>query len=208
VTNLNEKNIPTSEIFIVGGGGHAASCMSVILSCGKYNIGGFTDNNNEALLSKLGLEHLGNDRQFSNLLKAGYSAAIGLGQILSPDLRVNAYNKLKKLNAKLPTIIASSAHVSAGAKIEEASIVFHKSVVNISAHIGKNCIINTSSVIEHGCHIGAHTHVGPGAIILGDAHIGSNCFIGSGSIIFQNIKIPDNKVIPAGSIIKCSPQCE
>ncbi|MDB0013870.1 NeuD/PglB/VioB family sugar acetyltransferase [Alphaproteobacteria bacterium] len=205
MNNLNKKKSLEIEIFIVGGGGHAASCMSAISSTGKYNIVGFTDINKGALLSKLGLKHYGTDEQFSNLIKAGYSAAIGLGQILNPNLRINTFTKLKKLNAKLPTIIASSAYVSPGAKIDEASIIFHKSVVNIDAQIGKNCIINTSSVIEHGCRIGSHTHVGPGSIILGDAHIGSNCFIGSGSIIFQNINIPDDKVIPAGSIVKHSP---
>ena len=194
-----------SKLFIVGGGGHAMSCLDVILNEGIFELIGFTDYAENTPMQALGYEYLGDDREFEKLLQLEYAAAIGVGQIHSATARQNIYKMLNKLNANLPVIKAPTSYVSTGAKLGEATMVFHNAVVNIGAKIGSNCIINTSAVIEHGCSIGSHTHIAPQSIVLGDAKIGKGCFIGSGCVIFQGITIPDNSVIPSGSVVKQSP---
>lgn len=199
------NNSSAPKIFLVGGGGHANSCIDVILSHGHFEIAGFTDQYKNAAISSFGYPYLGNDDQFEELIKLGFCAAICLGQIKNVDLRVNIYEKLYRCNAHLPVIKASTSYVSESATLGEGTMVFHNSVVNVGAKIGANCIINTSAIIEHGCYIGAHTHIAPHATILGDASIGESCFIGANAIIFPSVKIPSNSVISAGAIIKESP---
>ena len=197
-----KKSSSVSKLFILGGGGHASSCAEVIQSKGDFNIIGFIDKDINAPLSKLGYTYLGNDDEILNLIKSGCSVAIGLGQIQSADVRQDVFQSLRLCNAHMPIIKASTSYVSSSSTIGEATIVFHKSVVNIDVRIEENCIINTAAIIEHGCIIGCHTHIAPRAIILGNAEIGKRCFIGAGSVIFQGVNIPDNTIVPAGSIIK------
>lgn len=196
------KNLSANQLFIVGGGGHATTCAEVIQSQGRFNIIGFVDKDMNAPLSVLGFSYLGEDSQIEKLLKSGRSVAIGVGQIMSADLRQNIFEFLNEYNAHMPIIKASTSYVSKSATLGEATMIFHKSVVNIGSQIGVNCIINTAAVIEHGSVIGHHTHIGPGAIVLGDAKVGERCFIGAGAVIFQGTNIPDNSIVPAGTIVK------
>ena len=78
----------------------------------------------------------------------------------------HVYKMLQKYNAKMPVIRASTSYVSTGARLGDATMVFHNAVVNIGVKIGSNCIINTSAVVEHGCSIGSHTHIAPRSVIL------------------------------------------
>ena len=198
---MKNNQLP-SQIFLVGGGGHALSCVEVILSNRSFGLVGFTDSNNSAVLSKFGYSYLGNDSLFESLHEAGHSAAIGIGQITNSNKRVDVFHSLKQLGINLPVIVASTAYVAKDVKLHEGTIVFHNAVVNIGAQIGSNCIINTSAVIEHGCVVGSHTHLAPRSVILGDVKIGQHCFIGAGAIIFQGVTIPDYSVIPAGSFVE------
>lgn len=196
------SNSLAPKIFLVGGGGHATSCIDVILSHGHFEIAGFTDQDENAAILSYGYPHLGDDDQFEKLIKLGYCATICVGQIKNVDLRLNIYEKLSKYNAHLPVIKASTSYVSESATLGEGTMVFHNSVINIGAKIGVNCIINTSAIIEHGCIVGPHAHIAPHASILGDATIGEHCFIGTGSVIFPGVNIPSNSVIPAGAMVK------
>lgn len=203
-----DNHVPKSKLFIVGGGGHAISCVDVILSAGDFELIGFVDVARHAKMRSLGYKYLGNDSDIVKLLQSEYAVAIGIGQIHSATVRRNIYKMLQKYKANLPVIRASTSYVSAGASLGDATMVFHNAVVNIGVTTGSNCIINTSAVVEHGCSIGSHTHIAPRSIILGDVKVGEGCFIGSGSIIFQGITIPDYSVIPAGTVMRRSPNYE
>ena len=197
--------IDKSKLFIVGGGGHAISCLDVILSAGGFELIGFVDNTAHTKMASLGYEYLGDDSEIEKLIQSECAVTIGVGQIHSATARQNVYKMLQKYNAKMPVICAPTSYVSTGARLGDATMVFHNAVVNIGVKIGSNCIINTSAVVEHGCSIGSHTHIAPRSVILGDAKIGEGCFIGSGSIIFQGIIIPDYSVIPAGTVMRRAP---
>ena len=172
---------------------------------GGFELIGFVDVARHTKMASLGYEYLGNDSEIVKLIQSEYAVAIELARSHSATARQNVYKMLQKYNAKMPVICAPTSYVSTGARLGDATMVFHNAVVNIGAKIGSNCIINTSAVVEHGCSIGSHTHIAPRSIILGDAKIGEGCFIGSGSIIFQGITIPDYSVIPAGTVISRSP---
>ena len=67
------------EIFLIGSGGHAASCIDLIESTRKYKILGiFTD---EVLKSKIGYRILGNTSEISKFKKTCKNVVLGFGAI-------------------------------------------------------------------------------------------------------------------------------
>lgn len=189
------------DIILVGGGGHAVSCVDVIQHNNRHQIKGFVAIEKDGPLADLGFNFLGNDEKIERLVKKNIEFILAVGQINSPEVRLNLFKKLVDLGAELPNIISKNSFVSSLAEIDTGVFVGHKAVINSLACVGKNCIINTSSVIEHGVLIEPHTHIAPSATILGDAKIGWGSFIGAGSVIKEGIKISPKSFIRAGSMV-------
>jgi len=189
------------NIIIIGSGGHAVSCLDVIISSKKYKVKGYISNKKNNILSKK-IKWLGNDDYINNIKKSDY-VIIAFANIGKKNLnnRIKIFDKLKKKNCKLPVIISKNSYVSKETKIGEGTIIMHNVVINAKVEIGKNCIINTKSLVEHDTIIGDHCHVSTGVIINGSCIILSNTFLGTGSVILNNVKCK-KKIISAGQIIK------
>ena len=187
------------KLILLGGGGHAISCIEAIESTRKFKIVGVLDNDPKCLAVGLGFKYLGLEQSLSNEFWVGKNVHISIGQIKSPKTRVKLYQKLKDFGAKFPIIIANTSYVSKTAHIDEGTIMLNNCTVNHSASIGKNCIINSTALIEHGVNIEDNCHVSTGAIVNGDAIVKSNTFIGSGAIIKEGIKIGSNCIIQMGA---------
>jgi sugar O-acyltransferase (sialic acid O-acetyltransferase NeuD family) len=189
-----------SSILIIGAGGHAKSSIDVIEQTGKYKIYGVINNDPE-IKSILDLKIIGNDNNLEEIRKSCENAFIGIGQIKSPKTRIKFFEKLKKIDYRLPCIISPNSTVSRYSNILEASIIFNNVVVGPNSSIGSNCIINNFSLIEHDCIIGNNVHVSTNVTINGNVSVGNETFIGSGSTIKQGIKIGSNCFIKMGSVI-------
>lgn len=195
------KQVKTNLV-IVGGGGHAYSCIDVIEATGRYTIEGIIEKDEKIYESILHYKIIGSDADLLLLATKGHHFLIGVGQIKSSDIRYSLYLKLKSIKAAFATIISPYAYISKHSHLGEGTIVMHHALINISCEIGVNCIVNTKALIEHNSKIGDHCHISTGVIVNGNVTIGDHCFIGSNSTLFQGVKIPDGSVIPAGSIIK------
>jgi sugar O-acyltransferase (sialic acid O-acetyltransferase NeuD family) len=190
------------KIIIIGTGGHAKSCADVIQSLSKdYLIAGYVEKES-VKEKKKNIKILGTDKDIQKLSKIYKYACIGLGQIISPKLRIRFFDNLKKLNFFLPTIISKNAYVSKNCKIGQGTIVMHGVIINAESNIGENCIINTKSVIEHDVSIGNNCHIAGSAVINGGVIIENNCFVGSGAIIKENLRIKRGSIIPANIFFK------
>jgi sugar O-acyltransferase (sialic acid O-acetyltransferase NeuD family) len=192
----------SNQIVLIGGGGHALSCTEVIISHGQYSIAGFVDSHSAPMLSRFGYTYLGTDSKIPDLILDGFSMLVSIGQINSPEKRFRIFEKLTSLNAKLPSISASTAYIGLNVKLGKGVMIFHKAIVNRGASVGDNTIINTSAVIEHGVEVGNNCHIAPRALILGDAKISDNCFIGAGAKILPGVKINENAFIGAGVVVR------
>ncbi len=189
-----------NEIIIIGGGGHASSCIDVIEESKEFTISGIIDNNlNNTCI--MGYDIIGDDSKLERLRNKYEYALIAIGQIKSPKTRIDIFDKLKKLNYKLPIIISPRAHVSKHSQINEGTIVMHDAIINAKSRVGSNCIINNKALVEHDAQIGNNCHISTGAIVNGCVTIGSNTFIGSGVVTKQNIEIGSNCIIGAGKTI-------
>ena len=187
-----------NNLIIIGAGGHAISCIDVILSTNKYKIYGIIDKNKNPIED---FKYLGGDEVLPNYFNKCKRAFIGIGQIKSFDKRIKIFEKLKKYKFKIPKVISPKSSISNFSSIEEGSIIMHQSHIGPQVKIGKNCIINTSAVIEHGSNIEDFCHISTNVTLNGEVKIGKGSFIGSGTIIKEGIKIPPFSFIKMGSIV-------
>jgi sugar O-acyltransferase (sialic acid O-acetyltransferase NeuD family) len=149
----------------------------------------------------LGYEVFATDNDIPQLIKRYRYFLITIGQIRSPQQRIDLFKILKKKGAKFPVIISPLAHVSKHATVEEGTIVLHHALVNADARIGKNSIINSKALIEHDAYIADHCHISTGASINGGAMILEGSFIGSNAVIRENIQIGKYSKVSAGSLV-------
>jgi sugar O-acyltransferase (sialic acid O-acetyltransferase NeuD family) len=188
------------KIILIGGGGHANSCIDIIKRLNKFKI--------VYILEEKISNNLKNFKKVTynkkNLLKINQkvkNAFICFGQIKNKKSRQRVFDELQNLKYNFPIIKSDTAYISKDSTILDGTIIMHRSVINSNVRIGLNNIINTGAIIEHDVTIGNHNHIAPGSIINGGVQIGNNCFIGSGAVIKQRIKIKDNSFVQAGKII-------
>lgn len=174
-------------LILVGGGGHCKSVIDVAENAG-YTILGILDRPEQVGKQVLGYEVLGTDAEMAKY-KDKADFVVTVGQIKSPDLRIQLHQMLVDAGCQLATIIAPTAHVSKYASIGEGTVVMHQAIVNADAKVGKGCIINTFANIEHDAVVGDCCHISTGAMINGGASIAAGTFIGSQSVVNQGIKI-------------------
>lgn len=188
------------KIILIGGGGHALSCIDVIEHEKKFKIVGIVDDKlkKEKILN---YKVIGGDKDLKKIKKNVDYAFITVGQIGLSNKRRNIFNKLKKLGFKIPLIISPKSMLSKNVKINEGTIIHHGVAVNSGVTVGKNCIINTNCLLEHGVKVGDHTHIATSVVINGDVRVGSSSFIGSGAIIRNSLNIGSKAFIPMGKIV-------
>lgn len=194
---LRKKNL-----ILLGGGGHCKSVIEVAESAG-YTILGILDRPEELGKQVLDYMVIGVDTDIPQYVdKAEFIITVGF--IKNPSLRIKLYNMVKMFDGKLATIIATTAHVSRYATIEEGTVVMHQAFVNAGARIGKNVIINTFANIEHDAVVGDHSHISTGIMVNGDCKVGKNVFIGSQSVLANGVSVGDDIIISAGSVVRKS----
>jgi len=188
------------KIILIGAGGHAKSCLEIIIE-NNYDVVGFLDAN-EKLKTFENYKILGNDKVLLDSKYNNHYFFITIGQIKDYKKRLSIFKKITNFHLKTCTIKSKSALISKKTTIGLGTIIMRQSIVNYNANLGENCIINNKTLIEHDVDIGNNCHISTGSIINGGVKIGNNVFIGSGAIIKEGISINDNAIIPANSFIK------
>ena len=190
------------SLILVGGGGHAKSCIDVVESEKKFKILGILDNSKKIGTYVGKYKILGKDKDILKYKRFSNNILISVGQVNNNQIREKIFKRYKKIGFKFPIIISPFARVSKNSKIEEGSIIHHNVVINSGVLVGKNCIINTNAIIEHDSVIKNHTHISTSVTVNGNVEVGKNTFIGSGSILKNSTKIKSFSFIKMGSIIK------
>lgn len=190
-----------APILVIGAGGHARACIDVIEAHGAYRVAGLIGLPEEAGTLVLGYPVLGSDKDIPALVAKFGSAALAVGQIKSPDLRISLFTQLEQLGCILPVIVSPRAYVSRHAQVGAGTIVLHGAVINAAATVGRNCIINSMALVEHDVVLDDHCHVATSAAVNSGVHIGAGTFIGSGATVRQLIRIGERCVIGMGQKI-------
>jgi sugar O-acyltransferase (sialic acid O-acetyltransferase NeuD family) len=192
------------QIILIGGGGHCRSCIDVIEGDNHFTIAGIIDVPEKVGQTIFGYLIIGSEEDLPEIVKTYKLYLISIGQIKSPDTRIEKYENIIGLGGALPVIISPAAHVSKHASIGEGTIVMHGAMVNAGASIGRNCIINTGAIIEHDVIMGDHCHISTGATINGGTVIKRGSFVGSNAVTKEYITIGEKSFIKANSLVKVS----
>jgi len=201
---LNERGVDKKmRLLLLGGGGHARSCIEAIESEGIWKIIGILEEGLPNNHSILGYRILGRDREIERVKNEQQVDAviITIGQIKSAEGRIRLYKELLHRGMRLATVTASTARVSFHASIGLGTVVMHGAFVNAGSVVGANCILNSHCLIEHDCQIEAHCHVSTKAVINGGVKLGKGSFIGSGTIVREGVSIGPGCIVGAGSLV-------
>ncbi len=188
-------------VLLIGAGGHASVLLEILIEQ-KINILGYVSPYaavNKKLFSDFHWFKCDKDvLQFDN---SKIKLVNGIGSLPGSTLRVDFYNKYKKLGYSFATLVSKEASVSNYAYLEEGVQVIRGAIVQTGTCIGYNSIVNTGSIVDHDCSIGSHNHIAPGATLSGQVTSKVNVHFGTGSSVIQSVNIGKNSVIGAGSTI-------
>ena len=196
------------ELLLFGAGGHCRSCIDVIEQGTDFWIMGVVERPNAVheprFLSSepLGYPIIGTEEKLERIRETCRNALITVGQIKSVSIRLSVYERLKKLDFRLPTVVSPLAHVSPHATVGEGTIVMHHAVVNAGATVGRGCILNSKSLVEHDATVGDYTHISTAAVVNGGVTVGARSFVGSHATVVHDVRLSDDLFCRAGALVK------
>jgi sugar O-acyltransferase (sialic acid O-acetyltransferase NeuD family) len=190
------------NIVLIGTGGHAASCIDVIESEGRFRIVGLVGMESELHQRLCGYEVIATDDALRDLAREYRCALITVGHIKTCETRLRLYRQACEAGFEMPVIVSPHSRISSHASVGPGSIVMYGAMVNANARVGSNCIINSLALIEHDVVVGDHCHISTGVILNGNVRVGETSFIGSGTVTKHNISIGAACLVGMTSVIR------
>lgn len=188
-----------NSIVIVGGGGHAKTCIDIIKQNNEYNIIGIVDTKIDPGSDIMGIKVIGDNSVLQDLRDDEVLYAVnGVGSVSDPKIRQKVYQLLKDMGFKLPNIIHPSAVIEPSAKYGEGNQFMMGCSVGSDTVINNNCLINSGAIVSHDSMLHSHCHIAPGAILAGSVDIGNSSLIGMGSTIYIGVKVGKEAIIYNG----------
>jgi sugar O-acyltransferase (sialic acid O-acetyltransferase NeuD family) len=189
----------TTDIILIGSGGHAVSITNVAHSCG-YTVVNYVDDNKsgETLLET---PIISTDECHNLFPKHNFCIAIGDNEVRH---RVVDEYKSKLSDAKFPSLIHSSCVIGVASNISEGTVVMPQTNIGPNSTVGNFCIVNTGSSIDHDCILNDYVSIGPGVITGGNVTIGARSAISIGTIVKNDICIGEDVVVGAKSYVNKS----
>lgn len=186
------------QILLIGAGGHSRACIDVIEQEDRFTVAGLLGLPEEVGKSVLGYPVLGTDQELPSLARKFGNALVTVGQIKTPEPRIQLFTALEETGCALPSIVSPLGYVSRHAFVGAGSIVMHGAVVNAGATVGRDCILNSQSLVEHDAIVDDHCHISTSAAVNSGVRIGRGTFVGSGSTVRQGTTIGERCLIGMG----------
>ena len=188
------------KTIIIGSGGHCRAILSVLETLKNpipFAIYDISTPKEGELIYNIPVFKIPSDQEFLKN-KDDYNYILSIGD---NNTRQKFFNKLKKLDCEIKSVISPLATVSNKVYLGEGVCVLPNSFIGPEVIINDNTIINTSCIVEHEAVIGKHSHLAPGSIICGRSIIEDSCFIGANTTIIEKILISSRNTIGAGSVV-------
>lgn len=197
------KNKP---LVMIGGGGHAAALLEILLLQGRDVIAVVAPEITAGKELFKGIKHFKNDNAILDFSPNEVELVNGIGAMPYSGLRTKIHLEFKSKSYQFATVIANSAHVSTNAAIAQGAQVLTNATICIGCKIGFGTIINTSASIDHDCEIAAFCHIAPGVIMSGQVYVKESVHIGTGAKVINSIQIGKNTIIGVGAnVLKTLP---
>lgn len=191
---------------MIGGGGHAAALLEILLLQGRDVIAVVAPEITAGKELFKGIKHFKNDNAILDFPPNEVELVNGIGAMPYSGLRTKIHLEFKSKLYQFATVIANSAHVSTNAALAQGAQVLTNATICTGSKIGFGTIINTSASIDHDCEIAAFCHIAPGVIMSGQVHVKESVHIGTGAKVINSIQIGKNTIIGVGAnVLKTLP---
>lgn len=193
------------QLVVIGAGGHARSCLDILLQNGEYEIAGCIDkcyDENASRFVQVGdtaVPVIGSDDMLADIFAKGIKnifPAVG-----SNRLREKLFGNALEMGFNVINAISRAAVISPAARLGRGICVMPGAVVGVNTVIGDDCIINTNCSLDHDCKVGPHCHIAPGAAVSGTVTVGRGVQIGTGACVIDGINIGEYSFIGAGAAV-------
>jgi UDP-perosamine 4-acetyltransferase len=184
---------PTTDIVLVGGGGHASVCLDVLRAQGRTVVG-YTG----PAATVIDLEYLGPDDDYFTDQRNRVEIFVAVGDNQS---RLQLLRRLTSRGFQTTVAIHPSSVVAPSSSICPGSVLMAGTVVNARTVIGSGAIINTGTTVDHDCHIGDAVHLAPGTHLAGSVTIGEGTFLGVGVGVIPHCTVGEWAVVGAGAAV-------
>lgn len=118
-----------------------------------------------------------------------------------PNSREKLYQKLKKNNQKIATLIDPTVVISSSATIGEGCIICAFVLIANNVRIFSNVLVQSFVNIGHDILIGNHAVISSGVFPGGGDILGDKVYIGMGATIKEKLTIGDNSIIGMGACV-------
>lgn len=182
------------NLLIVGAGGHGRVVADTAEALGYGDIS-FFDQNWPEQERNLRWPIIGKEiTQLAN----GRNVFVGVG---ANSARVKLIGDMKRMSARLPTLVHPTAYVSSHSVVGEGCYVGPQAVVNAGSALGFGVIINTGASVDHDCNLAFGVHVSPGARLAGGVTVGLESWVGIGACVREGIQIGERVMVGAGAVV-------
>jgi len=183
------------DVVMIGGGGHAMSCLDAADPRHLRFVGYVAPAPDE----RLPLPHLGPDDALEDLTRSGATSVfVALGD---NGLRRTLSERVQTLGLELATIVAETARISPHAVVRPGAAVLHGAIVGPRSEVGTGAVINTAASIDHDCVVEEFAHIAPGTHLAGGVRIGAGAFAGVGVSVIPDVRVGPWAVVGAGAVV-------
>lgn len=98
-------------------------------------------------------------------------------------------------------VVARSAFIGPGVKIDVGHILCHNTIVTTNAKIGRFFHANIYSYVAHDCVVGDFVTLAPRASVNGNCTIEDLAYIGTGAVLRQGVRIGAGAVVGMGAVV-------
>jgi len=184
----------TSNVIVVGAGGHARALVS-LAELNQLKVLAVIDDAarpNELIMGKPvvpSIDHFD--------IKGNFEVIIGVGDNSVRKRHISYW----KDNMYKNVLLHPSTILDKTAIIGHCCQVFAGVFVGPLANIGENVLVNTHAIIEHEVTVGSHSHISVGAKLLGRSSVGEFSFVGAGAVVRDGVRICDGVTVGANSFV-------
>lgn len=190
----------STQVVIIGAGGHGKVVLDILRAAGRYEPVGFMDADTRLAGTKVGgLPVLGP----TNLLPKLRNQRVGHAIVAIGDNRTRQ-RYLAAIEAEgfeLASAVHPTAFVSPTARLGRNVVVGPNASIITEARVGDGVIVNTGAIIEHECELGDSVHIAPGACLAGRVRVGACAFVGIGAQVIQCLAVGDGATVGAGAVV-------
>lgn len=190
------------RVVVVGGSGHAKTCIEILKYRSEFQIAGILDDGLAEGHKVMGVPVLGTLQKLDSLAAEDIRLAVlGIGSLFDLPARRKLVERVQQAGLELLSIVHPSAVVESSAGLGKGVQIHAGAVVSADAVLHDHCVVNTGAIVSHDCEIGSNAHIAPGAVLAGNVRVGPDALVGMGTTVFIGVEIGPGVVVKNGQHI-------